>query len=1071
VKFFDRSIERPLPVYLLGMLVAFFGLWSLTELPVTRAPSIRMPFSMVVVPYVGATPDEVESEVTLDLEEELVQVDDMRHIRSVSSEGSAVVFVEFEDRTDLDEAQRQVRTAVDRAEAEFEDDVEVPLVQEMSTDDQPIISFVISGPIGPARLRQLAEDLSPSLEAVEGVNEIEIFGGFEPEVRVFADPAVLAEYGLTLTELSDRLRQQARAVPAGQLRGSTGDRLVRATGEFGTLDEIRSIVVINEPGGAVTLGDLATVAVHHKRRESYSSLDGDPSVTLIATRKPDVNTMDTVEQLKKIAFRYAESFPTGVRLTTTQDASIEIGMMLEQLGTSALLGLILLMAVLMVAFGWRQALLVASVLPFSLLVTFLGLFVFDMSISNMSIFSLILVLGLVVDGALIVAEAIHAEVEDGFAPMQAAARGIHRVGLAVLAADITTVAAFFPMVLMIGVMGQFMSVMPKVVVFAITGSVFVDHFLIPAVAARMKHMDARHRGSAASAGSAPMRSESMGSESRDRSYFARKVRPLYQRWLEVTLRHPVQLLSACGLSFVLAIVLIGSGVIKSIFMPTTDRGRVIVRYASPLGTPLEETNRIGGLLANELEGMSEVERFVLTAGTGGGSNPFGMGSQRSGPERGALNIELVPADERIRTQSDVAEELRQRFENYAGVTIEVQELSEGGNIGEALSLRVRGRRFDEVQNFAVQVEQMVRGIEGVRDVNVDYERSNPELRVEVDRGLASSEFSLTPQQVSQALRVATVGVEVGRMWVGDERVDLRLSAPEDYAEELDRIRELPLRAANGTMIPLGALATVGFDFSPKALSRYDTERSITISAGAKQGYDTVALTSAATAGLAELSRPDGVDVAFGGQSEERQRSLGSLIDALGWGLLLIFIVIAIQFNSIIQPFIVLACIPLSIVGVTLGLLLTGTDFSFSVFIGIVSLTGIVVNDGIVMIDGINQYRDAGMPVRRAVREASLRRLRPVLLTTITTVAGILPLTLNLTAGGEFWVPLGIAIISGLLLASFLTLFVVPVIYWQIEGRLRLVWNLRARRRRSRTPPLEPAPFGAAAAGMQLREEL
>ncbi len=1058
MKFFHGSIERPLPVYLVGLLLIFFGLWTLFELPVTRAPSIRAPFSMVVVPYVGATPDEVESEVTLDLEEELVQVDDLRHINAVSTEGSSVVFMEFEDRTDLDEALRQVRTAVDRAEAEFEDEVEVPVVQEMSTDDEPILSFVISGGIGPARLRQIAEDLRPDLEAVEGVNEVQIFGGFEPEVRIFAEPAVLAEYGLTLAELASRVRQQARAAPAGQLRGNSGDRLVRATGEFGSLDEIRSIVVANEGAGAVTLGDIAQVSLHHKRRESYSSLNGEPSVTLIAKRKPDVNTVDTVEKLKAIAFERSLTFPPGVRLTPTQDASIAIGRMLEQLGTSAALGLILLMVVLMVSFGWRQALLVASVLPFSLLVTFIGLFIFDMSISNMSIFSLILVLGLVVDGALIVAEAIHAEVEDGFPPMQAATRGIQRVGMAVLSADITTISAFFPMVLMIGIMGQFMSVMPKVVVFAITGSIFVDHFLIPAVAARMKHIDAhRHR---------------IGTgEEIQRSRFMRVMRPFYQRTLDRCLQRPTLLLSSCAISFVVAISLIVTGVIPSIFMPTTDRGRIIARFASPLGTPLAETNRIGELLTGELDGMEEVDHFVLTAGTGGGANPFGMGRERSGPERGTLTIELLPASERERSQSEIAEYLRTRFARYAGLAIEVEELSEGGPVGEALSLRVRGPRFDDVVVAARSVEEMVKGIEGARDVNVDYERSNPELRIEVDRALASSEFSLTPQDVSQALLIATVGVEVGRMWVGDERVDLRLSAPEDYSEELDRVRELPLRAGDRSLIPLGTLANVDFDFSPKALTRYDSQRSITITAEARPGYDTVALTSGATAGLAQLDLPDGVNVAFGGQTEERARSLGSLSDALGWGLLLIFIVISVQFNSIVQPFIVLLCIPLSIVGVALGLLATGTPFSFSVFIGVVSLTGIVVNDGIVMVDGINQYREAGVPLRRAVREASLRRLRPVLLTTITTVAGIFPLTLNLTEGGEFWVPLGIAIISGLLVASGLTLFVVPVMYWLIEGRLRLHWTLFNRKRRSRTTPsLVGASVATAAGTAQLQSE-
>jgi multidrug efflux pump subunit AcrB len=647
-----------------------------------------------------------------------------------------------------------------------------------------------------------------------------------------------------------------------------------------------------------------------------------------------------------------------------------------------------------------------------------------MGLSNVALFALILVLGLVVDGAIVVGEAIHTERERGTKPAAAAKAAIGRVGAPVISADLTTIAAFVPMLLMVGIMGQFMSVLPKVVVFALIGSVFVDHLLLPAAAARFPQLRRRRRRWLAPDG-LPWFSPELP-----------RVRRLYERVLELALAHRSAAVAAAAGAFALALLLFTSGTIRSIFLPTIDRGRFTLNYELPLGTGIDETSRVGQLLAREVGALPELDSYVLTTGDTGALAAQQREGGQVGPQYGRLTVELVDLAARERSQADVIAELRERTARYAGVAIDFEELGEGPPTGAALAIRVKGETLDDLASIAAAVERRLVTLPGAQDVRVDYDRSKPEIRVNLDRPRAAAEFGISPDRVSGALLTAFYGLEVGRMWLDGERVDIRLKAPPAYAHTLDNVRALPLRARHGEIVPLGELAEVDLDFAHDAIFRHDTLRSVTVRADVAEGFSSVALEEAARSALATLPLPMEVSLEFGGESEERDRSYASLWGALKWGLLLIYVIIAIQFNSLLQPVIVVLSIPLAIVGVSLGLLVTGTPFSFIVFIGVVSLTGIVVNSGIVMIDAMNKKRRAGMPTGDAIRAASIERFRPVLLTAITTIAGLLPLTLNVTEGGEFWAPLGIAIISGLLVSTLLTLFLVPVLYSLLESAPR-----------------------------------
>jgi len=1015
MRWLDPLLERPLPVFLGAAFISLLGLWCVSKLPVTRTPHVDIPYSVVVSTYEGASPEDVESEVTIKIEEQLSALEDLRHQWSISSEGVSTHILEFEDRTEMDDALRDVREKADLARVDLPKDSDDPIVKGLSFETLPILLFTVSGRDDPYLLREIAEDLEPEpeLEAIDGVSSVDVFGGYEREVEVFVDPPALDSYGLSLADVASAVARQGHSTPAGRLRSSRTDRLIRTTGEFRNLEEIRNVVVGTDGGHAVELRDVGKVRRHHERETSGSWFMGEPSVTLIVRRRENVNTLETSRRLEARVEELRSGLPPGIRIDTTSSAADLIRLMLRQLGTSMGVGLVLVVALLFVTLGLRQALLVSFVLPFSLLFTFIGLYVLGMSISNTSLFGLILVLGLVVDGAIIVAEAIHREREEGADAREAAKRGLARVGLPVISADLTTIAAFVPMLLMVGVMGQFMAVVPKVVIFALTGSILVDHLFLPTAASQMRR---------SGRGRAPARLE--------------RLHTAYLRALDLALHHRVAVLGVTAVLVATAPLAYVTGAVRSIFLPYVDRGRFSIDFSMPLGTSLEETNRVGQLIEQAISRIPEAERWVLTTGDTGALDVDTREGGRVGPEYGRLTVELEPRSARRRSQPEIIAALRRELDGYAGVDFDVQEVQEGPPVGSALLVRVQGKHLSEIAPIAAEVKRRIRDLPGAEDVRTDYDRSKPEVRVAIDRSRAAAAYGITPAQISQTLRTAFYGVQVGEMWVQDERVDVRLRAIDGYDHDVDHVRELGVRSRTGEIVPIGDMAQVGLDFSPDAIHRFDGRRTISVRADAAPDASSVDLFQAGQRALADLALPPGVRLQFGGETEERGRSYASLWSALKWGLVLIYLIMAVQFDSIWQPLVVLFTIPLSIVGVTAGLLATGTPFSFMVFIGVVSLTGIVVNDGIVLVDGINQELRAGRPFESAVREASLRRLRPVLLTTATTIFGLLPLTLNIATGGEFWVPLGVAIISGLLVASLLTLLFVPVLFSVLAGLRR-----------------------------------
>lgn len=1197
-----------------GLLAAFLALVGAFSavflLPVQQEPPVKIPVITVTVPYPGASPWEVQSEVVRELEEKLKGLENVDHIYSTAGEGFALTTVEFHDRVDVELAKREVRDRLDQAKAEFPAETEEPLVADVDFEDLPVLFLTLTEPgAGAERTREriladlnrIAEDVEDRLLLIPGISTVDRYGELEREVRLRLDPKRAAAHGLSFAEVARAVASQNLALPGGTLDLAESTLAVRLSGKYSMPEELGSVVVARRGDGLVHLDQLIVAIETVKKAASYARMGGHPAVTLVLHAKSGQNIVGLVGQVKtRIAELRAEGLlPAGIEATYTKDQSFWIWLMIQQLGSSALFGGVLVVVVLYFGMGLRSGFIIAAAIPFSVLFCCLCQAVFGLSINNMTLFSLILILGMVVDGAIVVGENIYRHLEMGKRPRQAVLDGVHEVGLAVISADLTTIAAFLPMMFMTGVMGSWMELMPMIVAFTLGGSILADHFFLPVLARRTMRVRpaldaprgagpfaflARHRALAFLAclapavllgplllgllerlaaallsyqpewsRAAPTRWLAAGLTGVFLDYllqrllaarFGVRTRPesedevlahlaekgglptrLYQEILRFSLDHPPLTILVAALGLACALMLPLSGRLATAFFGKSDTGWYYIKFELPPGSSLEASYEFAGRLERVLGecllpyscaacgwrgGLrmesdecpacggrlrGELKSTVTTLGESSAYMAFQGEIGASGPEFGQIEVELRPREDRIPVKRKVKrretfgksplaawvqgllsdpEELievvvpRTMFEiveaqkewvrgRFPGVKVDFSLMAEGPPVGAPITARVRGRDLETIAESADAVEAICLAAAECRNVQNSNFRGRREVRVVPDRDRAAR-FGLTPEDLARALFTAFQGWEVARMTLEDEEVEIRLENADLARRSLEDVRDLELPAAGGGTVPLREVARVEVGATVSSLRRHDRRQSITITAEIAEEADEEAVKGRVMDAVAALALPREVTVEFGGQEEEQQESMASLFRAFIIAVVLIFFILTAQFGSFKQPVAVILTIPLSIVGALTGLYASGNQLDFMAMVGIVCLAGIVVNDAIVLVDFTNQLRRRGASVREAALLAGKARLRPILMTTITTVVGLLPLTLNLTGGGDFWASMGFAIICGLLVATLLTLVVIPTFYTLVErdawepsplGRIRRALGLARERGRLR----------------------
>ena len=1068
----DLAIDHPRPVLVIAILVLVVAVLAAWTIPVQRTPAITKAVILVIIPYPDAQPSEAENEITRKIEEALDGLTNVDFIASTSMRGTSVTQVIFLDGVDPDSARAEVQDLVQRIRNELPVGREIqPVVTDIDFESLPLMLVMLHAKEGyridGRTLKEIAEDIQETLETVPGVSNTQLFGGLEREIHVNVDPDLATQYGLTIGDLRRALANFHAKIPGGALNTGQFDVSVRNEAKFRGVDDIRAAIVREVDGRLLRVDDVAKVVDTHRRIKNVAHLDGHDCATIIVNKEADINTMGAAKAIKATVEDLKRQHPQ-IEFSTTRDTSEEIFIMFRVLGQSAAFGALLVLIILAWSMGMRIAMLVLTAIPMSTAVGLNFLFLADIPVSNMVVFSFILVLGMVVDGAIIVAENIHRHVERGEDPVTAAKTGIDEVGVAVLSADLTTVAAFLPMLLVPGIMGDFLSVMPKVVSVALLGSVLVDHFLVPAAAARWyrKHQP---QGDGAAALAAAVATDSAVGDARPDWHEAARVRPnlgflarIYMAILRFAMENRIFVVLWCIMAVFGARLLFAH--IGFVFFPESDRGQFEIKFELPLGYSIEETTQASKVITEPLQELAktgDLVHFVTAIGSSGGLANRLENDPASGPEFGKVMVQLLSPLDRTRHEDEIIQELRDNIKLWPGMTMTIEKAEEGPPGGADVAIRLTGEDLDQLGTLSDQIMAKMRAVPGTVDVTSDFRPDNPELVIEPRPDVVGL-MGMTETQVAAAVQTAISGDNRIQLTLDDEDVTLRLQLAPQFQTCPDDLRRLMLTSPDGRKATIGQLANIRYGTGLYAINRYNRNRAVTPRCNVVKpavqpddvfdvlradilpalGFQQVPGDNMVLLGTAGTPA-QGIRATFTGENEERDKNFNYLVQSMLLGVVLIFAILVIQFNSFRQAIIVLMTVPLSFIGVTLGMLISGFPFSLASFIGLVSLTGIVVNDAIVMVDFINQARHRGLPVRAAIMEAGVNRLRPVILTTVTTIGGLLPLLLNISGGAEFWQPLTAAIVFGLATATLLTLVVIPVSYSLVYERTSRAEQRRA----------------------------
>ncbi|MCC7193022.1 MAG: efflux RND transporter permease subunit [Phycisphaeraceae bacterium] len=1079
-----KVIAYPKLVILATVILCGLGVGAMFTLPKEKSPRVKLPVITVAVPNPGAPPSTNESQIIRKIEEQagtLRGLKDSGAVHSQALHGMALVQFVFEDDVSVKDAKADVESLINRIKGEFPPEAQQnpgPIINDVGFENFPIIQVFVAGGADGRQRRQIAERLKTQMEKVEGVAGVDIFGGLEPEVQIELDPNRMSIYGFTYQQVEGAIRHANHEAPSGAIESSDGgDLRVRTSSRLKNIEEIKEIPLGQRQGKPVILADIATkIYVGHKPLDSIARYDGKDAAVLLARPKTDVDVLAAANAIQSTVDRFvANKENQGTQIGTVRSQAREIHYMLNQLTSNAWQGTLMVVIMLWIVFGWRNAAIISTAFPFCLLVTFALMWLAKhtiypgLAINNMVLFAMILVVGEVADGSIVVGENIYRHRELGRGPLEAARRGMAEVGVPVLFAYATTVASFAPLFLVRGVMGEFLRQLPIVTIFALIAAVLVDHFLLPVMSVYLMKSPPRKKGDCDATGQ-PVADLSQDEEeiaNAETLSRASRMSRGYGWIMDHLIPHRGLVMTLAAVAVIIPMGLFFIGAVGFELFPEADTPVIEVNFELPLGSSMEKKSvEVASTIEAAVNRAVRPEEWyqpspgsprvrpVTTIGEAGRLNTRLDAPVGTGPEFGMVYVELELAADRQRSNSQIRKAIEDELPAMPDVIVHVTSPKEGPPAGAPVVVRVLAQRetsLDELAQRSKSLERLLRTIPGTRDVTSDFRRRN-ELNATPNRAVAGL-YDIDAQQIATSVSYALEGVRVGSVdFGGDEEIDLRLrNAPSDR-DQVEDIKNLPLRSPTGKQPTLGAVADVDRTMSAHVIQHYDQKRVINIRCQLDEGVlpDDVKrqLVAALRTDLSETQRhalvqshsnrvllsDDEVVVEFGGENQLRDEAFIDLNLAMAIALIGNLVIFVFQFNNFRQPLLILGSVPLSFVGVALGLLLWGLNFSVSAMIGVVALSGIVVDNAMVLVEFANKMRDHGVPVERAVVYAGQLRMRPLILTTLTNVVGLIPVAFNLSGGGELWQPLAVAIMAGLGFSTVIQLFVVPLAYVMIERK-------------------------------------
>ena len=1016
----DVSIKRPVFATMMMMALVVLGLFSLRRLSLENMPDVELPFLSIQTRYPGASPEGVEREVTKRIEEAINPVRGVKRIESSSVEGFSSIFVEFQLETDINVAQNDVRSKIEQIKLDLPQDIDPPVVSQFDFSQMPIVTLALASQTWAMRdLTRLAtETIQRRLENVNGVGNVEIVGGLEREIHVNLLPPAMEALSVTPEMVVAALQRENLEVPSGRVERGTAEQSVRVAGRVRDPAQFANLVVTVRRGLPVRLGQVARIEDAQEEERSFAAVSGTRSVGIEIRRVSKANVVDVADRVNAEVARLRQELPAGVTLRLVRDDSKWTRSSLEDVEMSMILGAILTVSIVFLFLNsWRSTVITGLTLPVSVISAFIVVYAFGFTLNTMTLMALSLAVGILIDDAIVVRENIVRHVERGQDHYEAARAGTSEIGFAVFSTTMSIIAVFVPVAFMKGIVGRFFYQFGITVAFAVAVSLFVSFTLDPMLSSLW--YDPQAEGTA-----------QRGPVGRNLERFNTWFRGMGQRYRHAiawALDHRMATLGIAAGAFVAAILLMAVGVVGGEFFPKADQERISVSFETPVGSNLAYTRSRGEELDRYVRSLPEVSYTYLSVGADAQQNV----------NKGTIFVQLVPKSDRRLTQQQLESRLRAEFRDLDGVKAYVQQQGMGGSQAP-IQVNILGPDMAELQQFSDRALALSRRANGAVEMRSSLEGRRPEFVVDVDRDLAAN-LGLTIGGVANSLRTLLSGTKASTYEdeTGLEH-DVVVRVADEYRTSSQDLSRVPV--ATGTvdpatlaprLVPLGQVARIGPGLAPGEIKRLNLQRLARVE-GNYEGASLTKVMRDIRRQLTTLQLPADYRIDIGGESQDFKESVGYILESLALAIIFIYLILASQFGSFLQPLAIMLSLPLSLVGVIIGLMVTRDTFNIISMIGIIMLMGLVTKNAILLVDFANKARNRGSARRAALIDAGELRLRPIMMTTLAMIFGMLPTAMALGHGGEIRAPMARAVIGGLITSTMLTLIVVPVVYTYLD---------------------------------------
>lgn len=1004
-----------------ALLVA--GGYALLAMPKESNPEVIVPIGVVSTVLPGATAADVERLVTDKLEPAIRNVADIDEVTSSSRQGVSIITAQFIASADIDTSIEDLRNAVEGSRSELPSDAEVPVVTKVDFQDQPILIVGVGTELAPETLTKLGEDLKDNLISVDGVSRVEVSGTYERQISVIVHKELLTTHNVRVEQIISALRSANTSVPAGTITIDGIDYPIQFEGDISDVESVRN-TPISTPTGEITVGDIATVIDGFKDASTISRIkvnDGESqfALTLFVYNSAGGNILSVSKKVKERLTELEDTILQGSSAVVTYDSAEEVQNSITDLVTAGLQTVGLVLLVLFIAIGLKDSIVAALAIPFSFMIAFLGMYATGNTINFVSLFALIIAIGILVDSGIVIVEGIHTNREKGMNRYDAARKAIKNFGWPLIAGTMTTVAVFVPLFFLSGIIGEFVKSIPFTVVVVLLASIVVALGFVPSIALHL-----------IKGAESPMAIKRDQIWEQIGHWYRRKMKRLFEKrslqWA---------FYGFLAVSFIGAFILPISGALKVVMFPSSDFDLFYIEVELPQATTLLETDAVARQVEQIAGETPFLESLTTTVGETSAFNPNGAGA---GTKFANITVNLKE-DRNGLTSLEITDALREKYAaiDFGKASVSVFDAEGGPPSGAPIVVKIWSGDTDKLALATEMVERVVEDTTGTRDITSSLSNDGTELQIGIDREKAN-EYGLSTADVASTLRAAVAGTEATKVRIEGEDVEVRVmfdlnpdfTGPSDVAvATADEIRSIPIATQLG-VVPLGSLTTITADRTSAVIRHEDGQRIGNVSSYLMEGANAIEVTNAIREATAELNLPEGVTLTFGGEDEEIQRTFTEMLIALIAGLVLMFTILVLEFDTFRKPLRLLSAIPLSLTGVLWGLWLMGQPLSFTAFLGIIALAGVMINHGILLLDAMNkrEVAEPDLPADEMVLLTAQSRVRPIILTTITTVIGMMPLVFV----DAFWAPLAFTIAFGLLYGTILTLVFIPLLSYRAK---------------------------------------